>query len=102
MVISGDTSYSETLVEHARGTDLLIHELFAARADLLEKNPRLRRIEHYHTNPEQMVRILNETRPRFAVTTHVILAGVGPDAVIRNLRERYAGEIHMGGRSDAV
>ncbi len=96
VVISGDTSYSETLVEQARGTDLLIHELFAARADLLEKNPRLRRIEHYHTNPEQMVRILKETRPRFAVTTHVILAGVRPDAVIRSLRERYAGEIHMG------
>ncbi|MYB89465.1 MAG: MBL fold metallo-hydrolase [Proteobacteria bacterium] len=96
VVISGDTSYSETLVEQARGTDLLIHELFAARADLLEKNPRLRRIERYHTNPEQMVRILKETRPRFAVTTHVILAGLRPDEVIRSLRERYTGEIHMG------
>lgn len=96
VVISGDTTYSETLVEHARGTDLLIHEFFAARADLLEKNPRLRRIERYHTNPEQMARILHETRPRFAVLTHAILAGVRPDAVVRDLRERYAGEIHMG------
>lgn len=96
VVISGDTTYSETLVAHARGTDLLIHDIFAARSDLLEKNPRLRRIERYHTNPEQMVRILNEARPRFAVTTHVILAGVDPDAVVRDLRERYAGEIHMG------
>ncbi len=96
VVISGDTSYSETLVEHARGTDLLIHEFFAARPDLLEKNPRLRRIERYHTNPEQMVRVLNETHPRVAVTTHMILAGVRPDEILRSLREGYAGEIHMG------
>ena len=96
VVISGDTTYSETLVAHARGTDLLIHEFFAARADLLGKNPRLRRIERYHTNPEQMGRILNEARPRFAVLTHAILAGVRPDAVMRSLRERYAGKVHMG------
>ena len=37
VVVSGDTTYSENLVDHARGVDLLIHEIFAARPDLLEK-----------------------------------------------------------------
>lgn len=96
VVISGDTTYSENLVAHAQGADVLIHEIFAANPELLEKNPRLQRIERYHTNLEQMSRILNEARPKLTVLTHVILAGMSRDAVMRRLRKIYAGEVHMG------
>ncbi len=96
VVISGDTTYSETLVDQARGTDVLIHEFFAAHPDLLARNPRLRRVEAYHTNPEQMTRVLHETRPKVTALTHVILAGLSRDEVMRGLRETYEGEVHMG------
>ena len=96
VVISGDTTYSESLVDHARGADVLIHEILAAHPDLLRKNRRLQRIERYHTNLEQMSRILDETRPKLTVLTHVILAGMSRDAVMQRLRQTYDGEVHMG------
>ena len=96
VVISGDTTYSETLAAQARGADLLIHEFFAAHPDLLARNPRLRRVEAYHTNPDQMTRVLHETRPKVTVLTHVILAGLSRDEVMHGLRETYEGEVHMG------
>lgn len=96
VVISGDTTYSETLVAQARGADVLIHEFFAAHPDLLARNPRLQRVEAYHTNPGQMTRVLHETRPKVTVLTHVILAGLSRDEVMRGLRETYEGEVHMG------
>ncbi len=96
VVISGDTTYSETLVTQARGVDVLIHEFFAAHPDLLARNPRLRRVEAYHTNPGQMTRVLHETRAKVTVLTHVILAGLGRDEVMRGLRETYEGEVYMG------
>ena len=96
VVVSGDTTYSENLVDHARGVDLLIHEIFAARPDLLEKNPRLRKIERYHTSPAQMSRVLRETRPKLTVLTHIILAGVRQNVLIQRLQDEYTGEVHMG------
>lgn len=96
VVISGDTTYSENLVDHARGVDLLIHEIFAAHPDLLEKNPRLQKVERYHTNPTQLLRVLHEARPKLAVLTHIILVGVRQDALIQRLQDEYTGKVHMG------
>ncbi len=96
VVISGDTTYSKNLVDHAQDIDLLIHEIFAAKTNLLEKNPRLQKIERYHTNPNQMSRILGDARPRMTVLTHIILIGVEEDALIKQLNDSYSGEIRMG------
>lgn len=96
VVISGDTTYSENLIEHARGVDLLVHEVFAAHPDVLEKNARLREVERYHTNPAQLLRILHETQPRLTVLTHVILVGVKQAALVRHLQDGYPGEVHVG------
>ena len=96
LVISGDTTYSKNLVDHAQDVDLLIHEIFAAKKNLLERNPRLQKIERYHTNPSQMSRVLDEVSPRMAVLTHIILIGVEEDALIKQLQNSYGGEIRMG------
>lgn len=96
VVISGDTTYSKNLVGQAENVDLLIHEIFAAKSTLLERNPRLQKIERYHTNPDQMSRILNEVKPRMAVLTHAILIGVDKNSLMTQLKGRYTGEIHLG------
>lgn len=96
VVISGDTTYSKNLVDHAQDVDLLIHEIFAAKTNLLERNPRLQKIERYHTNSSQMSRVLDDVSPRMAVLTHIILIGVEEDALIKQLQNSYSGEIRMG------
>lgn len=96
VVISGDTSYSQNLVDHSVGIDLLVHEIMSVEHKILEKNPRLQKIQRYHTNPEQLVKVLSSTKPRATVMTHVIVVGMSEDEVLKQVKNEYEGEIHMG------
>ena len=96
VVISGDTTYSQSLVDHSLEADLLVHEIMAVKGKLLEKNPRLQKIQRYHTSPEQLVKVLNNAKPRSAVMTHVIVVGIPEDEVLKQVTDGYEGEIHMG------
>lgn len=96
VVISGDTTYSQSLVDHALETDLLVHEIMAVKSKILEKNPRLQKIQRYHTSPEQLVKVLQNTKPRAAVMTHVIVVGVPETEVVQQIKKDYQGEIYLG------
>ena len=96
VVISGDTSYSQSLVDHSAEIDLLVHEIIAVKSEILEKNPRLQKIERYHTNPAQLTKVLNAVKPRVAVMTHVIVVGTAEDDIVEQISNEYDGEIHMG------
>lgn len=60
------------ILEAARGTDLLIHEVAAAREPLLAI-PFFRAVIDHHTNPADAGRIFAEARPKLAVYTHIVL-----------------------------
>lgn len=96
VVISGDTSYSENLVNHAKNADVIIHEIAAAEEYLLKRHPNLKNIMAYHTSPEQMLNVLKKTKPRLAVLTHVLLYGTSEKQVLDKVRKAYSGEIHIG------
>lgn len=96
VVISGDTTYSSNLVEHARGADLLVHEIAAADADLLARNPRLGRVMAYHTDPQQMRRMLADARPRATVLNHVLELGLGARQALDALLEDHPDTLHLG------
>ncbi len=96
VVISGDTSYSQSLVDHSAGIDLLVHEIMSVKDEILEKNPRLQNIQRYHTNPKQLLKVLSAVKPRTAVLTHVILVGVSEDSVLQQVSGEYEGELYMG------
>ena len=96
IVISGDTTYSKNLIKHAQDADLLIHEITAANPSLLERNKRLASVVAYHTNPQQMVDVLNNTNPRAAVLNHVLLFGVQEDTVLAEIKKQYSGDVSIG------
>ena len=52
VVISGDTRPSDNLATFARGADVVVHEVIAARPELLAKSADARRIVGFHTAPE--------------------------------------------------
>ena len=73
VVISGDTRFSENLIQFSTGADLLIHEVGAARAELLAKSEGARGIIAHHTTPEEAGMVFDRVRPRLAVYSHVAL-----------------------------
>ena len=96
IVISGDTTYSQSLVDHSADIDLLVHEIMSVNNELLEKNPRLQKIQRYHTSPYQLAKVLNSVKPRAAVLTHVILVGPKQEDVLQQINNDYQGELYMG------
>ncbi|USK87564.1 MBL fold metallo-hydrolase [Peribacillus asahii] len=99
VVISGDTTYSENLIEYAQGTDLLIQEVVVVKATPEEeyKSEALKNIEAYHTTPEQAGEIFKKVKPKLAVYTHLALAVPEKEAKIKERTEKiYDGEVVVG------
>jgi len=95
VVISGDTTYSQSLIDHSQGVDLLVHEIMSVKDKLLEKNPRLQKIQRYHTSPQQLIEVLNKTNPRATVLTHVILVGINKEDVIAKVSDKFEGDLQI-------
>jgi ribonuclease Z len=99
VVISGDTRYSENLIKHAKGADLLLHEVATAPAD---HRSDFKRILDHHTSAAEAGRVFAQVRPRLAVFTHLVGASysAGDRAPIEDAlseaRQTYAGPLEMG------
>ena len=96
VVISGDTRYASTVVEHAKHADLLIHELAVASKSLVTHNPRLQKMLSYHTSPKDLATILAQAKPRLAVLTHVIAFDVEQETFMREAAQGHAVDILLG------
>lgn len=93
-VYSGDTRLSATLIEQAKGVDLLIHEVVMAGSN---PTPQQQFVLAAHTQPAEAARVFQEARPKLAVFTHVLLmAGATPQGVLDAARRSYSGRVEMG------
>ena len=87
VIISGDTNYSEELVNMANDVDILIHEIAAAPSSLINKSEKVRGIMNYHTTPEELIKIINQTKAKFTVLNHVLLlGGITEDKVLKLIK----------------
>ena len=96
VVVSGDTAYTENLVRHARGADVVIHEVMMASEAMLERNPRLRRVSEYHATPAEVARAFAETGPRLGVLVHMLPFGLGEEDALAAVRAGWPGEVLIG------
>jgi ribonuclease Z len=95
VVLSGDTRFSANLIAHAKGADVIIHEVMAATESLLASDAG-RRIMAHHSSPEDAARVFEAIGPRLAVYSHVILGGVTEDELMRRTRMTYRGRLEVG------
>ena len=102
VVISGDTKRVQSLVDAARGVDLLIHSIGAAKPELLATAPIWRAIMAHHIEPEDAGRVFTETAPKMAAFTHVValtngkIPPVGAEEIMQRTRTTYDGPLTMG------
>jgi ribonuclease Z len=96
VVLSGDTRYSPNLIAHAKGADLLIHEVGAASAQQMSSDPHTRTIIAHHTTPEDAARVFGAVRPKLAVFSHIVLRGATADDALRTTRLTYDGPLELG------
>ena len=96
VVLSGDTTYDERLVESARGVDLLIHEVMAWNDEAMRTVPGAPDIAAHHTTPEEAGRIFAQAAPALAVYTHLVVRGVTDDQLEARTRTAYDGPLVVG------
>jgi ribonuclease Z len=97
VVLSGDTRFSENLIKHSQGVDVLIHETIDA--DALRRNPGNRSREQvesiiaHHTSLQEAGEVFNRVKPRLAVYSHIL--GKEED-LIAGTRKVYSGPLEVG------
>ncbi|HEX7528159.1 MAG TPA: MBL fold metallo-hydrolase, partial [Thermoanaerobaculia bacterium] len=76
VVFSGDTRYSENVIAHAKGCDVLVHEVVAPdverRASVMRDPAVTQRIIDHHTTPEDAGRVFTAVKPKLAVYSHIV------------------------------
>ena len=93
LVISGDTAYSEAIVEKAQGVDLLFHEVISQQG-LLRNSPGFQRYHNSaHTTSEELARLANIARPGLLVLYHGLFYGTEEGLVLDEISAIYDGEV---------
>ena len=88
MVISGDTTYSEQVIEKTKNCDLLIHEIAHASEHTLEKYPKAKGVISYHTDAYQVSKIINTVKPRLTILNHVLsLDGSSDEQILNEIKK---------------
>jgi len=95
-VHSHDTRYNENLIAQARGADVFVHEVAAARPEVQEANPAIKLVMAHHASPAEVGRVFAQTRPKLALLTHLVLLKPDPVSiteVMSELAEEYDGTV---------
>lgn len=103
VILSGDTRYSENLIKYAKGVDVIIHEVAAANEQSMQTSPLLNQILGFHSSPEDAGKVFEQTKPRLAVYSHIILLTSDPavpppttnDLIVRT-QKIYSGDLRVG------
>ena len=98
VVLSGDTRYSENLIQFSQGTDLLIHEVLDPEAyfasDQFFSPEQKQKVVNHHTTPEQAGKIFSQVKPKLAVYSHIVPFNA-PD-LVAHTRKTYSGPLEVG------
>jgi ribonuclease BN (tRNA processing enzyme) len=96
IVVSGDTAPTETIVEQARGCDVLLHEVYSARR-FQSLPPEWQRYHaHVHTSTHELARIAAEAQPGLLVLYHQLFWGASDQDLLDEIAERYSGPVVSG------
>jgi len=107
IVFSGDTAFSQRLIEMSRGVDILVHEVVSipgAEAVVQKLDPGneqlLRHIVDAHTPAVEVGQIAAQADVAKLVLTHLTPSGMPgidePEVWLKDVRKHYSGEVIVG------
>jgi ribonuclease BN (tRNA processing enzyme) len=105
IVLSGDTAPTQSLVDHSRDCDILIHEAYSMRALRSGSGgPSAEFRRRHHTSSIELAEIANAVRPGLLVTYHRShvgeIGGDHEDVLLQELRENYTGPVAIANDLD--
>lgn len=95
IVVSGDATYSQSLVENAKNCDILVHEIFS-QSGLDKREERWKRYHStFHTSPSQLAEIANQVKPKLLVLTHLLFFGESKETLLEEVKKKYKGPVAL-------
>ena len=102
VVISGDTTPTQALIDHSRNCDILVHEAYSMESfrEVLPQWQEYRR--RAHTSSVELAQIANTVKPGLLVVYHRSNAGGvsansdSEDVLIDEIRQNYQGKVGAG------
>lgn len=96
IVISGDTRPSENLIKHAKGVDILVHEVYLPEHfDDVDSPEVAARLKAYHTSADEVGQVAAAAEVKLLVLTHVI-PGDGEKTILERASKHFKGKIVVG------
>jgi len=96
IVISGDCTYSESIIEMCQGCDILVHEVFSE--DGYSRRPPKWKTYHadFHTSSKQLANLANLANPKLLILTHQLIWDSTEDKLLEEVRAGYSGNVISG------
>jgi ribonuclease BN (tRNA processing enzyme) len=96
VVISGDTAPCDSLVEAAKGCDILVHEVYC-RSRFERRAPEWRRYHaSFHTSTKELAEIASAVEPKLLILYHQLFWGAAEDELLAEIGEFYKGNVVSG------
>ena len=93
IVISGDAAPDEAVEGFAKGADILIHEVYSVEG-FRKRDPYWQKYHSTnHTSAHELGELANRAKPKLLVLYHVLFWGASEETVLREVREKYDGEV---------
>ena len=100
IVISGDAAPDENLERYAKGADILIHEVYSVEG--FQRRDEFWQKYHSanHTSAHELGEIAERAQPGLLVLYHVLFWGASEETVLREVREKYSGDVVLASDLD--
>ncbi len=96
IVISGDCTPSEKLLEYANGADILVHEVYSKAG--FDTKPEAWKEYHrvHHTSTVELAGIASRARPGKVVLYHILFWGASEEEILEEIASGYSGTVIVG------
>jgi ribonuclease BN (tRNA processing enzyme) len=93
IVISGDTSPADSIVQACNGCDLLLHEVYTQEPQHPMSADWQTYFAAFHTSTTELAGIATRAKPKLLVLYHQMFHGVSEGQMLQEVREHYAGAV---------
>jgi ribonuclease Z len=93
IVLSGDSTYNETLISNSLGCDVLIHEAYSA-AGLAKRTPDWQKYHSsFHTSGVDLARLATIVKPKLLLLYHLLPFTETVEQIVEEVKAGYGGEV---------
>jgi ribonuclease BN (tRNA processing enzyme) len=96
IVVSGDCTFSQNLIENAKNCDILVHEVYSQEG-FDKRTPQWQAYHsQFHTSPKQLAEIANIVQPKLLLLTHQLIWTSTEEKLVQEIKEKYKGKVVSG------